>query len=78
MADEQDFEQQLKQLEELVTKMESGDLSLEDSLQAFEQGVTLTRNCQKLLTEAEQRVSRLQESQGQVGFEPLPGGGQVN
>ena len=78
MADEQDFEQQLQQLEELVTKMESGDLSLEDSLQAFEQGVTLTRNCQKLLSEAEQRVSRLQESQGQVGFEPLSGGGQAS
>jgi|AntRauTorckE6833_2_1112554.scaffolds.fasta_scaffold02504_3 exodeoxyribonuclease VII small subunit len=78
MADEQNFEQQMQQLEQLVTRMESGDLSLEDSLQAFEQGVTLTRNCQKLLTEAEQRVSRLQESHGQVGFEPLPGGGPIN
>lgn len=73
MADEQNFEQQMQQLEQLVTRMESGDLSLEESLQAFEQGVSLTRNCQKLLSEAEQRVSRLQENQGDVGFEPLSG-----
>ncbi|SFC47919.1 Exodeoxyribonuclease VII small subunit [Marinospirillum celere] len=78
MANEQDFEQQLKQLEELVTRMESGELSLEASLQAFEQGVQLTRNCQQLLNQAEQRVSRLQESQGQVSFEPLTNGGQTD
>ena len=69
MAEEQSFEQQLEQLEALVTRMESGDLSLEASLQAFEQGVQLTRNCQQLLNEAEQRVSRLQESPEGAHFE---------
>ena len=73
MAEEQNFEQQLQQLEALVTRMESGDLSLEDSLQAFEQGVQLTRNCQKLLSEAQQRVSRLQETQEGVQFESFSG-----
>ena len=71
MAEEQNFEQQLQQLEALVTRMESGDLSLEASLQAFEQGVQLTRNCQKLLNEAQQRVSRLQETQEGAHFEPF-------
>lgn len=72
--EQQDFEQQLKKLEALVTQMESGDLTLEASLQAFEQGVLLTRSCQQQLNAAHQRVSRLQESQGQAVFEPFTEG----
>lgn len=78
MAAEQTFEQQLQQLEDLVTRMESGELSLEDSLQAFEQGVQLTRLCQQQLNQAEQRISRLQETQGQVAFEPVNNGGPLD
>lgn len=58
------FEQSLKELEELVEKMEGGDLSLEDSLKYFERGVTLTRNCQKALAEAEQKVQILLQKEG--------------
>ncbi len=54
-----DFEAALKTLEELVERMEAGELTLEQSLQCFEQGVRLTRECQKALTEAEQRVEIL-------------------
>lgn len=54
-----DFEASLKQLEEIVNKMEQGQLSLEQSLGAFEQGVQLTRQCQTTLKQAEQRVSKL-------------------
>jgi exodeoxyribonuclease VII small subunit len=61
-----DFEQALGQLEELVNKMEAGDLSLEDSLQAFEAGVKLTREAQARLNTAEQRVKILMEEQGQL------------
>lgn len=53
------FEQALDQLEALVDDMESGDLSLEDSLKAFEQGIKLTRECQAALTSAEQKVQML-------------------
>lgn len=53
------FEESLKQLEEIVNKMEQGQLSLEQSLGAFEQGVQLTRQCQSTLKQAEQRVSKL-------------------
>lgn len=65
------FEALMQQLETLVASMEAGELSLEDSLQAYEQGVRLTRLCQQQLTQAEQRVLSLQEQNGQVSFEPL-------
>lgn len=61
-----DFEQALDQLETLVNKMEVGDLSLEESLQAFESGVKLTREAQARLNAAEQRVKILMEEQGQL------------
>jgi exodeoxyribonuclease VII small subunit len=54
-----DFETSLQALEDIVSKMEQGTLSLEQSLEAFEQGVKLTRTCQSTLKEAEQRVSKL-------------------
>ena len=54
-----DFEASLQTLEALVERMERGELTLEQSLQCFEQGVRLTRECQKALSEAEQRVEIL-------------------
>jgi len=53
------FEQSLAELEGLVDAMEEGELSLEDSLKAFEQGVKLTRECQQALAQAEQKVQIL-------------------
>ena len=53
------FEQSLAELESLVDAMEDGELSLEDSLKAFEQGVRLTRECQQALAQAEQKVQIL-------------------
>jgi len=57
-----DFEVSLGQLEDLVTAMEDGDLSLEESLQAFETGIKLTRECQAALQRAEQKVQILIDS----------------
>ncbi len=54
-----DFEKAMQELESLVENMESGDLSLEDSLKSFEQGVKLTRLCQQSLKKAEQKVAIL-------------------
>lgn len=54
-----DFEKKLTRLEELVTKMEAGDLSLEDSLKFFEEGVKLSRECNVQLAQAEQKVKLL-------------------
>ena len=63
-----DFEQSLQELEALVLKMETGDLSLEDSLKEFERGVQLTRQCQEALTAAEQRVKLLAAEGSQTDF----------
>lgn len=54
-----DFEKSLDELEQLVARMEHGDLSLDDSLSSFERGVSLYRNCQSALEQAEQRVRLL-------------------
>ena len=59
-----DFEKALEQLEELVTAMEAGELSLEESLQAFEKGIKLTRECQTALKNAEQKVQVLINENG--------------
>jgi exodeoxyribonuclease VII small subunit len=54
-----DFEKKLGRLEEIVTKMEGGSLSLEDSLKLFEEGVKHSRELQKTLSEAEEKVKVL-------------------
>lgn len=54
-----DFEKKLNRLEEIVGKMESGDLTLEDSLKFFEEGVKLSRECNTQLSQAEQKVKTL-------------------
>jgi exodeoxyribonuclease VII small subunit len=54
-----DFNKGLEELESIVQTMEGGDLSLEDSLKFFEQGVALTRQCQTALSEAEQKIALL-------------------
>lgn len=53
------FEKSFSQLQEVVKKLESGELSLEDSLKAFEEGVRHTRFCQESLASAEQKVEQL-------------------
>lgn len=63
------FEQSLAQLEGLVEKMEAGELTLEESLQTFEEGIRLTRECQQALTKAEQKVKLLVEQNGQTRTE---------
>lgn len=68
-ADPFNFEQALEELEELVTRLEEGDLSLEESLKEFERGVKLTRDCQTELKEAEQKVRILTEQGEEEDFD---------
>ena len=56
------FEQAMAELDELVSRMEDGELSLDDSLKAFERGVMLTRKCQEALSQAELRVKILTDA----------------
>ena len=53
------FEKSLQELEQIVTNLEKGDLSLDQSLKLFEKGVQLTRKCQHSLAEAEQKIKVL-------------------
>ena len=64
-----DFEAALEELEALVGKMETGKLSLEDSLAAFERGVNLTRQCQVALDNAKLRVNALMPDGASEEFE---------
>ncbi len=59
----------MRDLEELVERLEQGDLSLEESLAAFERGVMLTRACQTALKEAEQKVEILLKKAGEPAVE---------
>src|SRR6202453_691384 len=59
-----DFETAMRDLEQIVERLEHGDLPLEESLAAFERGVILTRSCQTALKEAEQRVEILLKNAG--------------
>jgi exodeoxyribonuclease VII small subunit len=63
------FEDSLAELEQLVSQLEQGDISLEQSLKSFERGVNLTRTCQKALQEAEQKVQILLEKNGNLSLE---------
>src|SRR6267378_4051781 len=59
MSDAPDFETSLKRLEEIVKKLENGELSLDSALQLFEEGIKLSRFCHTKLEEAERRVEIL-------------------
>src|SRR3984893_4597096 len=57
------FESSLEALEEIVGKLERGDLALEESLELFEQGIRLSRECQERLSQAERRIEVLMRDQ---------------
>ena len=65
------FESAMGQLEVLVSKMESGDLSLEESLEAFEKGVHLTRFCQDQLQKAELKIQELNSKGGIIEIDQV-------
>ncbi|MCA1771737.1 MAG: exodeoxyribonuclease VII small subunit [Halomonas sp.] len=70
----QDFAATVEELETLVERLESGELSLEDALTAFEQGVRLTRDAQQRLDSAELKVRALSEdSEGRLNVTPFDG-----
>lgn len=67
-----DFERSLARLEEVVQKLEGANLSLEDAMKLFEEGVQLSRECQKQLAEAEARVEiLLKKADGKLVAEPF-------
>ena len=71
MSSKFDFNKGLSELEEIIGKMESGDLSLEESLKYFEKGIKLHRQCHSALSNAEQRISVLSEEDNYIEDKPL-------
>ncbi|HET9818368.1 MAG TPA: exodeoxyribonuclease VII small subunit [Rhodanobacteraceae bacterium] len=65
------FEKSLNELEQLVAKMESGELSLDESLGSFERGIALYRSCQAALEQAEARVKLLLDPEHPAGAQPF-------
>ncbi len=66
------FEESLTKLEEIVAKLEGGDLSLEDSVKLFEEGTRLSADCRKQLDEAEGKVEMLvKQRDGSMKREPF-------
>jgi exodeoxyribonuclease VII small subunit len=65
------FENALNDLEALIEKMEAGELSLEESLKNFEQGISLARQCQEALKDAEQKIQILIEQNGESKILPF-------
>jgi len=69
---EMNFEQALARLEEIVNELEEGHLSLENSLKLFEEGIAVTRICERHLADAEQRLTILtSDEQGNVHQQQL-------
>ena len=68
------FESAIQELEQIVEQMESGNITLEESLTQFERGIALTRECQQVLSEAEQKVEILMQKSGQNKFAPFNSG----
>ncbi|OOG54937.1 exodeoxyribonuclease VII small subunit [Rhodanobacter sp. B05] len=66
-----DFEHSLDELEQLVAKMEGGELSLDESLASFERGIGLFRHCQQSLQQAELRVRLLLDPEAPDSAEPF-------
>ena len=68
------FEEALQELEKVVAQLESGELSLEDSLAAFEKGVGLVKYCNQKLTEVESKIELLvKDKEGKLQLKPLAG-----
>jgi len=69
---EPSFEQRLARLEQIVAKLESGDVGLDESLRLYTEGAGLIKDCRKVLAEAEKRIARLTEdAAGKLSTEPF-------
>ncbi len=72
MPEQPSFEKDLEQLEQIVEALEEGQLSLDDSLKKFEEGIRLTKRCEKALAQAEKKIEILTKNeQGELVVEPF-------
>ena len=71
MSKKQSFENSLKQLQEIIEKLESGTPTLEEMMKLFEEGMQLTKICREQLTDVEERIATLVKDEN--GFREIPG-----
>jgi len=71
MKNEENFETKLKNLESIVYELEKGDLSLEESLKKFEEGIKTSKECNKFLEDAEKKITIILQENGEISEEPL-------
>ena len=60
------FEENMEKLEEIVTELEKGDLNLDSSISKFEEGIKISKECNKILEEAEKKITILLEKDGEL------------
>ena len=60
------FEENMEKLEKIVTDLEKGELNLDDSVKKFEEGIKLSKECNKILEEAEKKITILLEENGET------------
>lgn len=68
---DKNFEQSMKELEEIAAKLSDGDVSLDESIKLFENGMKLSKNCQKILEDAEKKINILINKDGEFEKEPF-------
>lgn len=74
MAKAKSFEQSINELEEIVSALENGETTLDESLKLFEQGIKLSKSCQTMLDKAQQKVTvLLQNEDGEITEEEFEG-----
>ena len=64
--EENSFEEKIESLENIVSKLEKGDLNLDDSMAKFEEGMKLSKECSKILEDAEKKITILLEQEGKM------------
>ena len=72
-ANKKSFEEAIVELEEVVAKLEKGELSLDDSIAAFQKGIELSKYCNNRLEEVEKKISILIEEDGELKEKSFPG-----
>ena len=69
--EETNFEKTMEELEKITMELEKGDLNLDDSVKKFEKGMELSKNANKILEEAEKRITILIENNGEIQEENI-------
>ena len=64
--EEKSFEENMEQLENIVTELEKGELNLEESVKKFEQGINISKKCNDILEEAEKKITILVNENGEI------------